>query len=164
MIGFAHVLSLTTMHAAAKLTCTKITSTTPTAHKTCTTARLMHDQNKVEACLRPNRLYRYKSRGFPAVRTSTPVSVILKTDQSRWGCSGCGTLTTTFLQTEHFSSHRRSSLSSYRANELHPNYPQDLSSTAACQVISVSATASLLTGSIVKHCVVDSLITFFRGN
>ncbi len=63
---------------------TKITSTTPTAHKTCTTARLMHDQNKVEACLRPNRLYRYKSRGFPAVRTSTPVSVILKTDQSRW--------------------------------------------------------------------------------
>lgn len=87
MIGFTHVLSLTTMHAAPKLTCTKITSTTPTAHKTCTTARLMHDQNKVEACLRPNRLYRYKSRGFPAVRTSTPVSVILKTDQSRWGCS-----------------------------------------------------------------------------
>ena len=88
MIGFTHVLSLTTMHVAAKLTCTKITSTTPTAHKTCTTARLMHDQNKVEACLRPNRLYRYKSRGFPAVRTSTPVSVILKTDQSRRGCSG----------------------------------------------------------------------------
>jgi hypothetical protein len=88
MIGFTHVLSLTTMHAAAKLTCTKITSTTPTAHKTCTTARLMHDHNKEEACLRPNRLYRYKSRGFPAVRTSTPVSVILKTDQSRWGCSG----------------------------------------------------------------------------
>ena len=88
MIGFTHVLSLTPTRAAAKLTCTKITSTTPTAHKTCTTARLMHDQNKVEACLRPNRLYRYKSRGFPAVRTSTPVSVILKTDQSSWGCSG----------------------------------------------------------------------------
>ena len=75
----------------------------------------------------------------------------------------CGTLTITFLQTEHFSSHQRSSLSSYPANELHPNYPQDLSSTAACQVISQSVIASLLTGSIVKHCVVDSLITFFRS-
>ena len=75
----------------------------------------------------------------------------------------CGTLTTTFLQTEHFSSHQRSSLSNYRANELHPNYPQGLSSTAACQVISVSAIASLLTGSIVKHCVVDSLTTVFRS-
>ncbi len=150
------------MHLAAKLTCTKITST-PTAHKTCKTARLMHDQNKVEACLRPNRLYRYKSRGFPAVRTSTPVSVILKTDQSRWGCSGCGTLTTTFLQTVHFSSHQRSSLSSYPANELHPNCHQDLSSTAACQLISVFEIAPLLTGSIVKHCVVDLLKTFFRS-
>jgi hypothetical protein len=69
----------------------------------------------------------------------------------------CGTLTTTSLQTEHFSFHQRSSLSSYRANELHPNYPQDLSSTAACQVISVSVISSLLTGSIVKHCVVESI-------
>ena len=124
-------------------------------NRTCTTARLMNDQNKVEACRRPNRLYRYKSRGFPAVRTSTPVSVILKTDQSRRALWICGTLTTTFLQTEHFSSHLRSSLSSYRANELRPNYPQDLSSAAACQDISVHAIAWLLTGSIVKHCVVD---------
>ena len=75
----------------------------------------------------------------------------------------CGTLTTTFLQTEHFSFHQRSSLSSYRANELHPNSPQDLSSTAACQVMSVFAIASLLTGSIVKHCVVVSLTTVFRS-
>ena len=119
----------------------RITSTTPTANRTCTTARLMHDQNKVEACRRPNRLYRYKSRGFPAVRTSTPVSVILNTDQSRGVLWICRTLTTTFLQTVHFSSHLRSSLSSYRANELHPNCPQDLSSAVACQGTSEPAIA-----------------------
>jgi hypothetical protein len=130
-----------TIHVAARLTCPRITFTTPTANRTCTTARLMHDQNKVEACRRPNRLYRYKSRGFPAVRTSTPVSVILNTDQSRGVLWICGTLTTTFLQTEHFSSHLRSSLSSYRANELHPNCSQDLSSAVACQGTSELAIA-----------------------
>jgi hypothetical protein len=99
----------------------------------------MHDQNKVEACRRPNRLYRYKSRGFPAVRTSTPVSVILKADQSRRALSVRGTLTTTSLQTEHFSSHLRSSLSNYPANELRPNSPQDLSSTAGIMSVYIRA-------------------------
>jgi hypothetical protein len=41
-----------------------------------------------EACYTcPNRLYRYKSRGFPAVRTSTPVSVILEASINQCGRS-----------------------------------------------------------------------------
>ena len=123
------LIEFTVDHARGKLTCPRITTTTLMAHKTSTTARLMHDQIKVEACRGPNRLYRYKSRGFPAVRTSTPVSVILKTDQSRRVPWICGTLTTTFLQTVHFSSHLQSLLSNYRANELHSNSLQGLSST-----------------------------------
>jgi hypothetical protein len=133
MIEFTQRLGLDHPRGGKNSPASRIT-TIPTSQKSCTTAKLMHDQNKVEACRRPNRLYRYKSRGFPAVRTSTPVSVILKADQSRRALSVRGTLTTTSLQTEHFSSHLRSSLSNYPANELRPNSPQDLSSTAGMSV------------------------------
>ncbi len=120
----------------------------------------MHDQNKVEAC-RPNRLYRYKSRGFPAVRTSTPVSVILKADQSR--------------RASRYVAHSQqrlfklsTSLPIYgrrcpiiRPMNFVPIPPKIYHLRPECQYISAPTIARLLTGSMVKHCVVDLLPTFF---